>query len=201
MLIEPRRFWRPCSQCCNSVKGFMVQHWSHESGRIVSDVPLFQTLSGSLRFLWSILMKYKGNLFMKSAVALLKHWRTHMSVALFIYIYTTTFIVTNINVVFWTLDQRFNKAKVLFFFVFFSHNYHKIFSVKRKYPVKPFPEGKKAPPVLFLLELVQFYLPWDTELIVREQSFLVQVREDQRELKKEKKKKYSRYAECPRKVV
>lgn len=118
MLIEPRRFWRPCSQCCNSVKGFMVQHWSHESGRIVSDVPLFQTLSGSLRFLWSILMKYKGNLFMKSAVALLKHWRTHMSVALFIYIYiyTTTFIVTNINVVFWTLDQRFNKAKVLFFF-------------------------------------------------------------------------------------
>lgn len=87
MLIEPRRFWRPCSQCCNSVKGFMVQHWSHESGRIVSDVPLFQTLSGSLRFLWSILMKYKGNLFMKSAVALLKHWRTHMSVALFIYIY------------------------------------------------------------------------------------------------------------------
>lgn len=121
MLIEPRRFWRPCSQCCNSVKGFMVQHWSHESGRIVSDVPLFQTLSGSLRFLWSILMKYKGNLFMKSAVALLKHWRTHMSVALFIYIYiyTTTFIVTNINVVFWTLDQRFNKAKVLFFLFFF----------------------------------------------------------------------------------
>lgn len=86
------------------------------------------------------------------------------------------------------LTKGLTKPKFCFFLFFFSHNYHKIFSVKRKYPVKPFPEGKKAPPVLFLLELVQFYLPWDTELIVREQSFLVQVREDQRELKKKKKR-------------